>query len=96
MIMLTVPAMAAAKKPTPEQLCKLTGSWAQVVMRGRQLGMPISQNLNFANAPGAPRNSKAVVMSAYEVPRYSTQEMQQTAVEDFRNDVELACYKRAQ
>jgi hypothetical protein len=33
------------------------------------------------------------VMAAYAVPRFSTDEAQARAVADFRNDVELACYR---
>lgn len=89
-ILLPTSALAAKKTPTPDQLCRLKGSWASVVMRARQMGMPLSKQIEMsANAPGGSRDA---VIAAYKYPRYSTLEMQGKAVEDFRNEVELKCF----
>ncbi|MBN9450468.1 MAG: hypothetical protein J0I42_00835 [Bosea sp.] len=90
--LLPVTAHAQTKKPTPEQLCELAGTWAAVVMQARQNGHPVSSVLQtMGNAPGG---SRQLVIAAYEEPRYSTVQMQQKAKQDFQNAVELDCFKK--
>lgn len=91
--LMPLSAQAASKGPTPDQMCELAGSWAGVVMRARQLGHPMSRQIEMmASAPGG---SRAGVIAAYEIPRFSSPGMQEKAVQDFRNEIELDCYKRS-
>lgn len=80
-----------AQEGSPEGLCPLFGDIAQVVMELRQDGMIISDVMAVI-----PEDTKTfgslIVIEAYKVPHYSTQEYKDRAVVDFRNVMELLCY----
>ena len=81
-----IPSGAQAFQPTCEQLSSLAG----VVMTGRQDGVAMSDYM--AESKDFPA-SQAIVVAAYKVPRYSTDEYKKSAVSDFENEWYLACYK---
>ena len=70
--------------------CAIQGIMAEVVMGGRQVGLPISEAI--AIAPSL----KEMVLLAHEEPAWSTSENQEKAKREFRNKIELACYKKLQ
>ena len=70
--------------------CQDAGDLAEAVMTARQNGAPISQLMEIAN--GQEIIVKMVLM-AYGEPRYSTDEFQSRAIEDFRNLWEVGCYQ---
>ena len=70
--------------------CQDAGDLAEAVMTARQNGAPISQLMEIAN--GQEIIVKMVLM-AYGEPRYSTDEFQSRAIEDFRNLWETGCYQ---
>ena len=70
--------------------CQDAGDLAEAVMTARQNGAPISQLMEIAN--GQEIIVKMVLM-AYGEPRYSTDQFQSRAIEDFRNLWEVGCYQ---
>ena len=70
--------------------CQDAGDLAEAVMTARQNGAPISQLMEIAN--GQEIIVKMVLM-AYGEPRYSTDQFQSLAIEDFRNLWEVGCYQ---
>lgn len=91
LLLAPLPVQASSNNHSPDQLCHLRGSWAATVMSARQAGIPLSSQLHLENAPGA--GTRDEILAAYEHPRFSTAPMQQRAVEDYRNEVELRCFK---
>lgn len=87
------PAAEATSSPQVRMdLCKAYASLARAIMRGRQDGGPLDGAMEVAkDSPQA----QTLLVAAYELPRYSTPERQQRQVEDFGNDVYLACLKEA-
>jgi len=72
--------------------CKMDAQVAASVMKGRQKGVPMAEMMdvvtkNTTNEAAA----EALVIAAYERPRYGSNEMRQRSVEDFHNDFYLAC-----
>lgn len=88
---LTVSTTAHAG-PSKKELCALDGSYARVVMMLRQMGEPLSKQID--TAPSFQKNAESIILAAYEYPRYSSGEYRERAIEDFGNEIELACYKQ--
>ena len=88
--MLTPTNSLADKQPTPDQLCRIEGSLAAVVMRMRQTGARMSDLIEQIKV--APGGSRELVLKAYKYPRYSTHSMQDQAVKNFQNEIELGCF----
>ena len=80
---------AAPQEPTPGQACEKLGTFAAAAMRARQYGEPMSSHSEPKKA--VPSETNDFVTAAYEYPRYSTPELQQKAVIEFRNLVESNC-----
>lgn len=80
---------AAPQEPTPDQACEKLGTFAAAAMRARQYGEPMSSHSELMKE--APSETNDFVTAAYEYPRYSTPELQQKAVIEFRNLVESNC-----
>lgn len=91
LLLALLPAQASSNNHSPDQICHLRGSWAATIMSARQAGLPLSGQLHLEKAPGA--GTRDEILAAYEHPRFSTTPMQQRAVEDYRNEVELRCFK---
>ena len=89
LLLAPLPAQATSNNHNPDQICHLRGSWAAVVMSARQAGLSLSGHLHLEKAPGA--GTRDEILAAYEHPRFST--MQQRAIEDYRNEVELRCFQ---
>lgn len=70
--------------------CKKLGEHASTVMKHRQGGTPMSR---LMDAIGGNEIGEAMIIAAYEHPRYSVKANQREAMTDFANDVMVACYK---
>ena len=72
--------------------CQEVGTLAAKVMEARQVNVSMSNMMKIAQDNN---NSlmKTMVIEAYEKPRFSTEEYQNNAIQDFRSFWELACYK---
>ena len=84
------PATVAAQGST--ELCGMFGDLAEVTMQNRQNGVALSTVMATAN--GVPM-IEAIILAAYQQPRWSSDANQENAVRDFRNDVEFACYSNS-
>ena len=82
-----------------DEVCKSLGDLGSTFMKARQKGIPLSDLVKVF--PESSDNYTAEVarklaIAAYEQPRYSTEENQLQVVSEFRDAIELACYKKAQ
>ena len=84
--------IAIASVASANEFCESVGKFAEITMRGRQSGVPMSQVMKYATERDN-EMLQAMIMEAYNQPRYSSKEYQDRAVADFRNVWELACYK---
>ena len=82
---LTSPAFAAS-----EDLCSKIGDMAQVIMEGRQAGIPPSV---IRNATRGNPLSTQMATEAFKVGRWHSEEFQRREVQDFRAVWEVRCYK---
>lgn len=73
--------------------CELIGDLAEVIMEARQAGVPVSGVLKKV-AGSAPQEK--MVMLAWAVPMYQSEEYQQRAVQEFRERWELPCFRAEQ
>lgn len=90
--LITSPAGAAEDL---DAVCSMMGTMAKEIMLTRQAGVPMSEVRGKLLAqPSNPANQliATVILEAYQEPRYSVEENQQRAADDFRNKVELSCY----
>lgn len=72
--------------------CKNAQDIAESIMKGRQQGVAMSKMMEVAEGDAA-NILEALIIEAYDRPRYSTEKMQQRSVQGFRDDVYLECVK---
>lgn len=79
------------------ELCAMIGELAEVTMRARQGGVPMSQLMGILGNSDAPQEVASLVNSmvvmAYEQPRYRTAAVQADTVSDFRDRFEVMCFQ---
>ncbi|MBF9050624.1 hypothetical protein GTA62_14780 [Roseobacter sp. HKCCD9010] len=93
----------AAAETGRDALCAGLGSLAATIMTQRQNQTPISTLIQALegsspsedNAPPWHEMTRAMILEAYETPYFHTEEMQQRAVANFQNEIELACFTGA-
>lgn len=89
---LALCAPAAAQQSLQDR-CTSFGELAAEIMRGRQTGTVMSDAMAPAQTDSAIDNiTRALIVQAYEAPRFQSPDNQESAVTDFRNKTELACY----
>lgn len=92
--LLTVsPVTAAAPRP---DICPTVETLARTIMEGRQVGVPMTKMMEVADNQGdnpMGRLIRALIVAAFEKPRYMTAEIQQREVDDFANEAALECYR---
>ena len=84
--------------PTLAADCGGVGQIAEKIMMARQQEKPMSAQVQFfnelADISEASRGALLTyVVRAYEQPSYQTPENQQRAAAEFRNEIELECYR---
>lgn len=72
-----------------KHFCESVGELATVVMQKRQEGIDLSKMLALAKDNSG---VKAIVLDAYNSPRYSTDKYIADAISDFSNKWVLACH----
>jgi hypothetical protein len=87
--------MSPAKPVRSNAYCESVSRMAASVMMARQRGMDMAKVMKADSDASDEfvQSMQAMVIAAYESPRFSTDIHQQRAVEDFRNDAFLACVK---
>jgi hypothetical protein len=76
--------------------CAAMQRLAQAIMKNRQNGIAMADMMAKSDVSGDATIKKldeALIIEAYSLPRYSTDEMQQKSIEDFGNDTYLQCAK---
>ena len=74
----------------PVSLCDAISELALSIMRGRQSGVAMSRMMQIVEDNEL---SQSLIISAFELNRYSSEEYQTRAAEDFRDAVHLQCIK---
>ena len=82
------------KAPDPylREDCSTLGQLARLIMAHRQAGQPISELIETETR----KLYRQIIITAYEIDRFSSVVEKENAVDDFSNDVMLACYKSQQ
>ena len=99
-IIAAMVGMFATSPLTAQQdTCVTLGLIAASIMESRQAGKPpsywmeILSNLNDT-PPGTNQFITAIIMSAYDIPRYKTAADRAAAVQEHRSAMEAICYDK--
>jgi len=90
----SLPAAHAQDEADP---CASIGGFAERLMEKRQQGIAMSDLMKLVALGEGPQRWKSIarqmVIAAYEKPQYSVDANKADAVQRFRNEWELECYK---
>jgi hypothetical protein len=91
----TKPAEKTDSGAADIQACGAIGKLAKSIMERRQEGVSMNDMMQAGqNVDESIRTiTKRIVIAAYELPRYSTQEVIDRTVSDFENEIYLECIK---
>ena len=84
---VAIVAASSAVAETKQERCTLIGKLAAVIME-KQDGVDMSSLMEIAETELVQR----LVIFAYEMPRYSSEDYKRTAVQDFANEAMGVCY----
>lgn len=90
-IAIALALTTAQATQSDDEFCAAQADMAEIVMKARQAGVPMSSLLEIG-AP-APNPYRQLIISAYELPRMSYAPNQEKMIQDFRNDYHLLCFK---
>jgi len=91
-------ALVASPVQASDNLCKNMGEFAELVMTARQNEMPLSKMLELLasvknNLPESTAAMRSIVLEAYNEHSYSTKEVQNRVIMEFRNRIETKCHQ---
>ncbi len=90
---LMAPSVAVAQEAP---LCPTVGLLATTIMEARQANAPMSELLDILTVqttdPNAIALTEAIIMDAYSRPGFGSPANQQRSIDEFRVDMEFACY----
>lgn len=92
-IIVLAGSSAQADERTELQLCELLGEFAAQTMANRHDGRPLSKALSAIQGDAAESILSAIIMLAYDEPKYSSPEYQKSSIDEFRNEAELGCLR---
>ena len=92
-LLSTSAAQAAA--PSKDETCKKWGDLAAKIMDLRQLEEPMSSVIKLIASDKESKITRAIIIDAYNQPSYKTNQNQKRATDEYRNKVELECFKSA-
>lgn len=90
LLICTQSAYAAEETEGKKLTCEDLENLARSVMNSRQSGVSMSDMVKVAP------EFKWMIIAAFEQPRFSTEENQTEASQDFANTIALACYKNTE
>jgi hypothetical protein len=90
-VLIAVPFTTQAESAKFE-ICEGYSSLAETIMEGRQVGVSMAEMVKIVTSNDS-ETGLDLIMRAYKLPRFSSDEMQQRSAQDFGNDVFLDCYK---
>ncbi|WP_151617429.1 hypothetical protein [Brucella anthropi] len=96
-LLATSAAQAAdgARVQPKANICKQWGDQAAKIMILRQSETPMNEIMGALEGAGDTSIMQQIVVRAYESPTYTGKEFQDRAIAEFRNRVELECFKSA-
>ena len=83
----------AGHAETSQERCIAVGELGASVMQARQGGVPLREALRATDGNSAVQQ---IVMVAYQVPVYGTENMKRQAVREFEEEVLMACLRVAE
>ena len=87
-------ASPAIAEDVRDMACKVYSETAEVVMEARQEGLGLQQVLDtFAEQGEVSDINRSLILEAYKLPRYETEENKRTAISDFRDNFLVHCLK---
>ena len=105
MIRIALTALALTATPVAAltddatKACTELGALAHQVMVNRQAGIALSKILSVIQKPEGDTSAYEIIthiiVGAYDIPRFSTRTYQIVAAEDYRNEIETACFQQA-
>lgn len=96
-VVLAVSLSFVAMPAMAEDTCSVLSDLAKTIMTKRQDGASMTDMMAIVKDrdSAAGQVTKAMIIGAYEIPAYSTDEVKQRTITDFSNQVALECYKAA-
>lgn len=91
-VLITGSAYAQKADRHPGDPCKNLGELAWRIMNMRQTGKPLHELMEQSSLSKNPL-LKEIIIKAYERPAYPDGPGKTQAETDFRNDIEVLCYK---
>jgi len=85
---VAIVAASGAVAETKQERCTLIGKLAAIIMENRQEGVDMSKLMEISETELV----QSLVIFAYEMPRYSSEDYKRTAVQDFANEAMGVCY----
>lgn len=96
LLLLTAPPLSAeqgdAAPVDPHTKCLTYSQLAESIMQARQEGVPMSTVMEILLPIGG-KLAPAMVTLAYEEPRWGSEDLQQMAIANFRDENYLACFR---
>lgn len=95
-VTLSALVLTSAHAAAASDICANAGETAKAVMRARQYNTDMSTMMAIVEKQeneAVKKVTRQMVMMAYGQPAYQTEEMQQKAIVEFSNNVQLACYQ---
>lgn len=94
-LLTALPTMAETAQQAKDNYCNSIARVAELTMRNRQLGTPLSKLLEKVSEadPSIQGTLRELTLWAYEHPRYQGESMQQRTIEDFRNEAHVICLR---
>jgi len=83
----------AGHAETSQERCIAVGELGASVMQARQGGVPLREALRATDGNSAVQQ---IVMVAYQVPVYGTENMKRQAIREFEEEVLMACLRVAE
>ena len=101
LVLLAAAFFSGATHSDKYEFCEVLGGYAEVVMSNHQSGVPLSSMIAILTKNRddgtLPENQfsllEAIVVDAYDQPRFSTDKHQQSTVREFTDAVVLQCLK---
>ncbi len=87
---------AQASEQSKDEMCKRWGDLALKIMDLRQSETPMNEVMKVADVKDGASVTRQIITWAYEQPSYSTKSIRERTIAEFRNRVELACFKSAE
>ncbi len=83
----------AAPSMDPQDVCGSFYGIAETVMRVRQSGAPMPDLIGSVDGSYAQERLEAIIIMAYDEPRYDTPQYRRSAVGDFADDMYRRCLR---